>query len=83
MNTTTLLTGLLTAITCSISKNIMRDPTILNENGISYEKDVILRWIEEHGTNPETGTPLTNRTTSPNTALRGLIDGMRAKGWFD
>ena len=72
-----ILAALLPPITCPLSGEIMRDPVILCANGLSYERTEIERWIEENGTNPETGEPLTDRRIVPNPALNHLIVHMR------
>ena len=70
----------LAPLTCTLTGEIMRDPTILVETGLSYEKNAILNWINEHRTDPATGLPLTNLRTVPNPGLRGLTDALRASG---
>jgi len=70
------------AIACPISKQTMVNPTILCANGISYEKSAIEKWIRDHGTDPETNAPLTDRRTSPNKILALLIHDLRIAGVF-
>ena len=71
------------AITCPITKEIMTNPTILCANGVSYEKSAIEKWINDHGTDPETNAPLVDRRTVPNKILAMLIHDLRAAAAFE
>ena len=43
---------------CPLSGQVMTDPYLLNQTGVSYQKDAIASHIATHGTDPATGAPL-------------------------
>lgn len=59
--------------TCKLTQRIMADPYILCQTGLSYERIAIQQHVETHGTDPETGTPLTDARIAPNACLRQFI----------
>ena len=42
------------AFICPIDYTLMKDP-YMDDNGISYEKEVIYKWIEKNGRHPTAG----------------------------
>jgi len=57
---------------CPISFQIMNDPVIDNE-GNSYERESIIKWLETHNTSPITRNPLFISHLKPNRALKDII----------
>ena len=70
--------SLIIALRCPISGEIMEDPVILACSGVSYERSLLERWIEERGTDPETGEPLVDRRVLENPCLKSLIGAVVA-----
>jgi hypothetical protein len=58
---------------CPITQEIMRDPVIA-EDGHTYEKAVIEKWLEKSPTSPMTRQQLSSAMLIPNFALKQLID---------
>ena len=58
---------------CPIRKELMRDPVII-EDGFSYEREAITKWLEEHNTSPVTGKILENHRMDSNIGLKKSID---------
>jgi len=56
---------------CPITQDIMTDPVICSD-GITYEKNAIVRWLESNNTSPVTRKYISN-TLIPNIALRNTI----------
>jgi len=57
---------------CPLTLELMRDP-VVTEDGQSYERDAITRWLQEHDTSPGTGDPLESKRLIPNIRLRSAI----------
>eukprot|EP00210_Caulerpa_lentillifera_P009653 g9209.t1 len=56
---------------CPISKDIMRDPVIVNETGSTYERSSIEEWFRRgHHVDPLSHVKLTSRELIPNRALQ-------------
>src|SRR5688572_28596565 len=55
-----------------ITNEPMTDPVICN-NGYSFEKTAILKWLQEHNTNPITRNPLERSQLRENRALKDAI----------
>jgi len=51
----------------------MEEPVILSD-GHTYEKESIVRWLQEHSTSPMTNLPLANKHWIRNHALEKIID---------
>ena len=51
---------------CSISQTIMSEPVMLIASGMTYEKEMIERWLESNSTDPETGAQITSFETQTN-----------------
>jgi tyrosine-protein kinase shark len=58
---------------CPIDQDIMRDP-VTCADGHSYQRDSIELWLATHNTSPKTGAQLSNKTLTPNHALRNAIE---------
>lgn len=58
--------------TCPITYNIMRNP-VDAPDGKTYERNSIIRWIEERGTSPFTRQQMTIGDLVVNTSLRETI----------
>lgn len=56
---------------CPITQDIMTDPVICSD-GITYEKNAIVRWLQSNNTSPVTRKYISN-TLIPNIALRNTI----------
>ena len=63
---------------CPISQEWMRDPAIVVETGMSYEREAIVEWLSSNDTDPSTGVELGRRKQlAPNVALRKAIAAWR------
>ena len=58
---------------CPITLEVMRDP-VLCDDGHSYERATILRWLATNPTSPTTRAPMSVTTVRPNDALKSAID---------
>ena len=59
---------------CPISQECMRDPVIVMETGMTYEREAIVEWLSSNDIDPSTGVELGQRKQlAPNVALRKLI----------
>jgi len=56
----------------TITSSIMRDP-VFAQDGITYERDAIERWLRDHNTSPATGSLMSNKIVIPNIGLRKQI----------
>lgn len=68
-------------IVCPISKEIMKNP-VITDNGISYEKKDILKWLEKNNNCPITGEYLDNSLLTPNIQLKNIIITLEDKYLF-
>ena len=59
---------------CPIMKNVMNDPVIVLESGITYERKNIEYWFNRSNQDPYTGKYLINKSLYPNKCLRDAID---------
>ena len=57
---------------CPITQNIMKNP-VITSSGITYEKEAIEKWLDEHNTDPISGKPLNKNEIFPNYALKNAI----------
>lgn len=56
---------------CPISKQIMRDPVVLKDSGITYDRSSIEEWLgRNYGSDPLTHVKLASRDLAPIPALR-------------
>jgi hypothetical protein len=58
---------------CPISFDVMQDP-VLADDGHTYERSEITRWLATSRISPMTGVMFEGRLT-PNIALRSMIQG--------
>jgi serine/threonine protein kinase len=58
---------------CPISFQVMTDPVICAD-GHSYERDAIASWLGKSNRSPMTNEELSNRSLTPNHALRSAIE---------
>ena len=58
---------------CPITTFIMTDP-VCAEDGHTYERRAIERWLEDHDTSPLTGAKLPSKMLLTNYALRNAIE---------
>ncbi len=62
------------SICCPITKLVMVDPVILLSSGLSYERVALQKWIDETGTDPESGELLVDVRIAENPCMRSLIE---------
>ena len=62
------------SFTCPITKEILVDPCILVDTGITYEETAIKRWLKDHNTCPMSNTQLYSKKTIKNKILETLIE---------
>lgn len=67
------ISALRNCLTCPLSGELMDDPYILCETGVSYQFQHIEAHVRMHGTNPATGRPLEDTRIVPNTQLKTLF----------
>lgn len=58
---------------CPITLETFRDPVVA-EDGQTYERSAITKWIIEGGTSPFTRQPLNVNALRPNYAIRNLVN---------
>ena len=64
---------------CPITQDVMVDP-VSTEDGHTYERSAIARWLSKKKTSPLTGAALKTTALVPNIVLRKLIEEHRTKG---
>ena len=57
---------------CPISRMVMRDP-VSTADGQTYEREMIMHWLQSNNTSPLTGARLGNKTLTPNHSLRSML----------
>jgi len=57
---------------CAITQQPMRHPVVADD-GFTYERSAIERWLRSNSTSPKTNEPLANKTLRPNMDLKSLI----------
>lgn len=62
---------------CPITQDVMKDPVVA-EDGFSYERAAILKWVSEHHTSPMTRKAMSG-TFHPNQSLKQLIEEWNPK----
>lgn len=65
------------ALLCPITVDVFIDPVIA-EDGHTYERQAIVRWIQENGTSPITREPLQEINLRPNFAILKLVEELHA-----
>jgi len=58
---------------CAITSQVFRDPVVC-QDGNTYEREAVERWLETHNTSPMHGAILPNNSLVPNLALRHQIE---------
>ena len=58
------------ALVCPITAELFKDPVLLVEDGYTYERDAVTKWLTKHDTSPMTGGTLKSRTLAPNIRAR-------------
>lgn len=71
--------AIMSTITCPITQDIMVEP-VQGSDGKTYEKTAIIRWLQEHGTSPETRQPMQISSLKENYAIKYLIDEYNKNG---
>ncbi|CAF3708440.1 unnamed protein product [Rotaria sp. Silwood1] len=64
--------NLLNAITCCITKTILRDPVVAAD-GFTYEREAILNWFKGSNRSPMTNQVLENTELKPNYAVKSIL----------
>ena len=59
---------------CPITKEILVEPYIMVDTGITYERSAIKKWLQDHNTCPLTNIQLKSRKIIKNKILETLID---------
>ncbi|CAF3608242.1 unnamed protein product [Rotaria sp. Silwood1] len=59
---------------CPITQDIMENPVLLVEDGHSYEKSALERWLKDHNTSPLTNNQLKSQTFVINYTLKSIIE---------
>eukprot|EP01123_Difflugia_compressa_P010127 TRINITY_DN3615_c0_g1_i1.p1 TRINITY_DN3615_c0_g1~~TRINITY_DN3615_c0_g1_i1.p1 ORF type:complete len:255 (-),score=30.37 TRINITY_DN3615_c0_g1_i1:51-752(-) len=62
------------SFTCPITHEIMTDPVLLIESGVTYERSAIEQWLKNHNTDPLTNITLTSKQIVPVISLRNAIN---------
>ena len=67
--------GIPDALRCPISHMLMREPTLATTTGRTYERAMIVRWLETHGSDPTDPSSVLNiKDLVPNRAVRAMIE---------
>ena len=61
---------------CPITGDIMSDP-VIDPDGHSYERDAILKWLDNKNISPMTRNPLLSTDLRTNLTLRNIIESIR------
>lgn len=64
---------------CPITRELMELPVILIEDGRSYEKNALEKWLQENDRSPMTNKPLKNKSFIINMNLKNAIEDFREK----
>lgn len=70
------------AFLCPLTLSIMFEP-VFDGQGNSFEREAILKWLEEHTISPISRRPLDEGMLVPNNALRELIHEYMGKEWAE
>ena len=57
---------------CPLTYELMIDPVMVVETGMTYERKAIEEWLAKHDTDPMTGTKLEHKMLAPNVLVRGM-----------
>jgi hypothetical protein len=58
---------------CPVTLCAMREPAV-TPSGITYERNALIRWVREHGTEPTTRRPMSTAHIVPNLAARAALE---------
>jgi len=64
---------------CPITGCLMRQPA-MTPDGVSYDYDAIVEWLQNKQTDPSTNQPLAVEQLCPNRTVRSMIEDYIAKG---
>ncbi|CAF0813717.1 unnamed protein product [Rotaria sordida] len=64
--------NLLNAITCCITKTILRDPVVAAD-GFTYEREAIVNWFKDSNRSPMTNQELDSKELKPNHAVKSIL----------
>mmetsp|Transcript_44042 Transcript_44042/g.77642 ORF Transcript_44042/g.77642 Transcript_44042/m.77642 type:complete len:211 (+) Transcript_44042:137-769(+) len=64
---------------CPIKGELMRQPAI-TPDGITYDYDAIVEWLQNKQTDPSTNQPLSKDDLRPNRTVRTMIEEFISKG---
>lgn len=64
---------------CPITGCLMRQPA-MTPDGVTYDYDAIVEWLQNRQTDPSTNQPLTPDQLCPNRTVRSMIEDFIAKG---
>ncbi len=67
---------------CPITLKLFNDP-VLAEDGYTYEREAITRWINEHGTSPRTKKYLRLNQLTPNNTIKNSVEAFRQSSRID
>jgi len=62
---------------CPITGEVLVDPVICDD-GHTYEREAIAKWLSSHDTSPITNLPLANKVLRPNHNLKSVIQEMKS-----
>jgi len=68
----------LEAVTCCITKGILRDPVVAAD-GFTYEREAILNWFEHSTRSPMTNQELSDTELKPNHAIKSILQTLTEK----
>lgn len=66
---------------CPITHQLFKDP-VLAEDGHTYEREAIIKWIQSHGTSPLTRQILDVNQLHPNLTIKNMADEFRTKKFY-
>lgn len=61
---------------CPITLKIFNDPVIA-QDGITYEREAIIQWINQHGTSPLTKIPIYIQQLTSNNTIKDAIKTLK------
>ena len=64
---------------CPLTHELLIDP-VMTEDGHTYERAVLERWLSSHDTDPLTGVVMRDRTLRPNVLVRGMCRKWNDRG---
>jgi hypothetical protein len=67
---------------CPITLKLFNEP-VLAEDGYTYEREAITRWINQHGTSPRTKKPLRLNQLTPDDTIKNSVETFRQTSRID